>query len=97
MPAKKPAPKPGKGRKAASRPARKTVARKPQERAKIVTHSRSKTATRKPAAKARADGDAQNVAPAAATELRSAAERPTVEMDSSEQLMPPRDLSLIHI
>jgi RNA polymerase-binding transcription factor len=49
MPAKKPAPKPGKGRKAASRPARKTVARKPQERAKIVTHPRSKTSARKSA------------------------------------------------
>jgi len=60
MPAKKPAPKPGKGRKAASRPAHKTVARKPQERAKIVTHPRSKTTARKSASPAPASGNAKD-------------------------------------
>jgi DnaK suppressor protein len=51
MPAKKPAPKPGKGKRTVSRPAaRKAAARKPPERAKVVTHPRSKTAAaRKPA------------------------------------------------
>jgi DnaK suppressor protein len=57
MPAKKPAPKPARGKKAASRPTpRKVAARKPVERPKTaVSHARSKsapaaTATRKPAA-----------------------------------------------
>ncbi len=54
MPAKKPAPKPGKGKKAASRPpARKAAARKPQERAKVLTHPRTKAPLpRKPASPA---------------------------------------------
>ncbi len=53
MPAKKPAPKPGKGKKSVSRPpARKVAARKPAERAKLVSHARAKpaAATRKPVA-----------------------------------------------
>jgi DnaK suppressor protein len=52
MPAKKTAPKPGKGKKSVSRPpARKAAARKPAERAKLVSHARAKSpaATRKPA------------------------------------------------
>ncbi len=54
MPAKKPAPKPGKSKKAATRPpARKAAARKPPERAKVVTHPRGKAAVaRKPASPA---------------------------------------------
>ncbi len=50
MPAKKPAPKPGKGKKAASRPpVRKAAGRKPQERAKVLSHPRGKTVVaRKP-------------------------------------------------
>lgn len=45
MSAKRPAPKPGKGKKAANRPAaRKPAARKPAERAKAVAHAR-KTVT----------------------------------------------------
>jgi DnaK suppressor protein len=51
MPAKKTAPKPGKGKKSVSRPpARKAAARKPAERAKLVSHARAKSpaAARKP-------------------------------------------------
>ena len=51
MPAKKSAPKPGKGKKAASRPAaRKSAVRKPAERAKAASHARATvvaTTTRK--------------------------------------------------
>jgi len=53
MPAKKTAPKPGKGKKPVSRPAaRKVAARKPAERAKLASHARAKTAAanRKPLA-----------------------------------------------
>ncbi len=51
MPAKKPAPKPGKGKKAVSRPAaRKAAVRKRDERAKVAMHPRTKApAARKPA------------------------------------------------
>jgi DnaK suppressor protein len=54
MPAKKTAPKPGKGKKSVSRPtaARKAAARKPAERAKLASRARAKTAAanRKPVA-----------------------------------------------
>jgi DnaK suppressor protein len=53
MPAKKTAPKPGKGKKSVSRPpARKAAARKPAERVKLASHARAKTAAtnRKPLA-----------------------------------------------
>ena len=53
MPAKKPALKPGKGKKSVSRPpARKAAARKPAERTKVESHPRPKTvpAARKPGA-----------------------------------------------
>jgi RNA polymerase-binding transcription factor len=63
MPAKKPAPKPGKGKKAASRPvARKAVARKPPERAKAAAHPRAKAPARKtapPAPAAPTNGNAK--------------------------------------
>ncbi len=81
MPAKKPAPKPGKGKKAASRPpARKAAARKPQERAKVLTHPRTKPVlARKPATPAAAPANAN--APGASNLARTApeaADTPTV-------------------
>src|SRR5690554_836290 len=55
MPAKKPAPRSAKGKKAASRPtARKTVVRKPSERAKAAAHVRKATATPRRATSSRA-------------------------------------------
>jgi DnaK suppressor protein len=71
MPAKKPAPKPGRARKAASRPARKAVARKPQERAKIVTHPRSKTPARKAVEPAAASAGAKEAALSRSAEPRT--------------------------
>ncbi len=68
MPAKKPAPKPGKGKKSVSRPpARKVAARKPAERAKLVSHARAKTAaaTRKPVATNGASREAEPMRTAA--------------------------------
>ncbi|HUN26257.1 MAG TPA: RNA polymerase-binding protein DksA [Steroidobacteraceae bacterium] len=62
MPAKKTAPKPGRGKKAASRPpARKTAVRKREERAKVAAHARAKppaATTRRPAAAPAAEGSA---------------------------------------
>ncbi|MGH8150503.1 MAG: RNA polymerase-binding protein DksA [Steroidobacteraceae bacterium] len=63
MPAKKPAPKPGKSKKAMGRPvARKAVARKPLERAKAAAHPRAKAPARKtalPTAPAPMNGNAK--------------------------------------
>ncbi|HTX24123.1 MAG TPA: RNA polymerase-binding protein DksA [Steroidobacteraceae bacterium] len=64
MPAKKPAPKPAKGKKSVSRPpARKVAARKSPERVKVVSHARPKVATptRRPAAANGASREAEPV------------------------------------
>jgi DnaK suppressor protein len=83
MPAKKPALKPGKGKKSVSRPAaRKAAARKPAERAKVATHARPKAApaTRKPVA---VNGSSRE------TELTRAAPAAAPAAPAPERLAPP--------
>ena len=98
MPAKKSAPKPGKGKKAASRPAaRKSAVRKPAERAKAASHARATvvaTTTRKaparPAAPTQTSTETANLMRTAA---EPAAATPTPEPRPStppQAAVPPR-------
>jgi DnaK suppressor protein len=73
MPAKRPAPKSAKGKKAASRPAvRKALARKPESaRARVAAHARKSAATpKKPLAHPPAGGAAEGVVAEARKPLR---------------------------
>jgi len=79
MPAKKPAPRSAKGKKAASRPtARKAAVRKPAERAKAAAHVRKATAT--PSRRATPSRSTPNIPEIAeTTEMRKVAEPATME------------------
>ncbi|HTT03256.1 MAG TPA: RNA polymerase-binding protein DksA [Steroidobacteraceae bacterium] len=84
MPAKKPAPKPGRSKKPAPRAvARKAAPRKPVERAKIVAHPRAKAAAvpaRKPAAASH---------PSESTSATSSPARKTPDSVAAPALQPP--------